>query len=68
MRRWPLPQPDVYKRQPMLCANFFGHPADAMKMIGVTGTNGKTTSVFLIKHLLAAAGHRTGLVLSLIHI
>ena len=33
-------------------ANFFGHPARAMKMIGVTGTNGKTTTTTLIHKML----------------
>ncbi len=33
-------------------ANWFGHPADQMTMIGFTGTNGKTTSTYLLKHIL----------------
>jgi len=33
-------------------ANFFGNPAEQMTMIGVTGTNGKTTTTYLLKHLL----------------
>ena len=33
-------------------ANWFGHPADKMTMIGITGTNGKTTSTYLLKHIL----------------
>ena len=35
-----------------LGANWFGHPANKMTMIGITGTNGKTTSTYLLKHIL----------------
>lgn len=35
-----------------IAANFYGHPASKMTMIGVTGTNGKTTTTFLIKQML----------------
>ncbi len=43
-------------------ANFFGHPADAMTMVGVTGTNGKTTTTYLLKAVLEARGERVGLI------
>ena len=43
-------------------ANFFGHPANSLKLIGVTGTNGKTTTTFLIDSILNAAGSTSGLV------
>ena len=43
-------------------ANFFGRPADKMTMIGITGTNGKTTTAFMIKTVLEANGIKTGLV------
>jgi UDP-N-acetylmuramoyl-L-alanyl-D-glutamate--2,6-diaminopimelate ligase len=41
-------------------ANFYGHPANALKLIGVTGTNGKTTTTFLVDSILHAAGFTTG--------
>src|SRR5580704_4306145 len=41
-------------------ANFYGHPANALKLIGVSGTNGKTTTTFLIDSILHAAGFITG--------
>ncbi len=42
-------------------AAFYEHPATKLKVIGVTGTNGKTTVAFMIKELLEAAGIKTGL-------
>ena len=43
-------------------ANFYGHPADALKLVGITGTNGKTTPTFLVDSILHAAGFTSGLV------
>jgi len=41
--------------------NFFGHPERALRAVGVTGTNGKTTVTTLLRHLLAAGGGKWGL-------
>jgi UDP-N-acetylmuramoyl-L-alanyl-D-glutamate--2,6-diaminopimelate ligase len=43
-------------------ANFYARPAEALKLVGVTGTNGKTTTTFLIDSILRAAGISPGLV------
>jgi UDP-N-acetylmuramoyl-L-alanyl-D-glutamate--2,6-diaminopimelate ligase len=43
-------------------AAFYEHPSARLKLIGVTGTNGKTTVAFLIKHILESAGIKTGLI------
>ena len=40
----------------------YGFPARGMKVIGVTGTNGKTTTSFIIHRMLSEAGHKTGLI------
>ncbi|MBI1724899.1 MAG: UDP-N-acetylmuramoyl-L-alanyl-D-glutamate--2,6-diaminopimelate ligase [Candidatus Tectomicrobia bacterium] len=40
---------------------FYGHPTGALSLVGVTGTNGKTTTAFLIESILRASGRRTGL-------
>ena len=45
-----------------ICAAWFGHPERRMTMIGVTGTNGKTTITNIIKHILMANGFKTGLI------
>ena len=42
-------------------ARFYGDPTARLQTIGVTGTNGKTTTAFLVRALLEAAGRRTGL-------
>ena len=42
-------------------AAFYGFPSQQLKVIGVTGTNGKTTVSFMVKHILEAAGVKTGL-------
>lgn len=47
----------------VLGANWFGHPADDMRVIGITGTNGKTTSTYLLKHVLEQTlGAKVGLI------
>ncbi|MBV8378930.1 MAG: UDP-N-acetylmuramoyl-L-alanyl-D-glutamate--2,6-diaminopimelate ligase [Verrucomicrobia bacterium] len=45
-----------------LAATFFGDPSRKLRTIGVTGTNGKSTTGFLIKHLLELANQLTGLI------
>lgn len=44
------------------CGAFFANPARRMKLIGITGTNGKTTTAFLLKDIFEKNGHKCGLV------
>ncbi|MHB8410322.1 MAG: UDP-N-acetylmuramoyl-L-alanyl-D-glutamate--2,6-diaminopimelate ligase [Candidatus Acidiferrales bacterium] len=43
-------------------AQFYGQPANALQLVGVTGTNGKTTTTYLVDSILRAAGKKTGLI------
>jgi UDP-N-acetylmuramoyl-L-alanyl-D-glutamate--2,6-diaminopimelate ligase len=45
-----------------MSANFFGHPERALKIVGVTGTNGKTTTTFILKHLVSEPKVPVGLI------
>jgi UDP-N-acetylmuramoyl-L-alanyl-D-glutamate--2,6-diaminopimelate ligase len=45
-----------------ISAAFYGHPSRELRMIGLTGTDGKTTTSYLVCDILRAAGHRTGLI------
>ena len=46
-----------------LGANYYGHPAEAMTMVGITGTNGKTSSTLLLKHVIEQVrGEKVGLI------
>lgn len=45
-----------------MSANYYDHPTKKLKLIGVTGTNGKTTTVYLLKSILEKEGKKVGLV------
>lgn len=45
------------------CAcNFYGNPSHKLKLIGITGTNGKTTTSYIVKNIIETAGHRCGII------
>jgi UDP-N-acetylmuramoyl-L-alanyl-D-glutamate--2,6-diaminopimelate ligase len=53
--------PDSRKALALMAGNFYSHPSRSLTMVGVTGTNGKTTTTHLIKSILEAAGQQVGL-------
>ena len=52
---------EARKALAVMAANFFGHPAKALQLVAVTGTNGKTTTTSLIDSIVKASGAKTGL-------
>jgi len=59
--------PDVRQALADLCCRFHGRPADLVKTVGVTGTNGKTTVATLVHDLLATAGKQAALLSTVVH-
>ncbi|MCQ2454781.1 MAG: UDP-N-acetylmuramoyl-L-alanyl-D-glutamate--2,6-diaminopimelate ligase [Clostridia bacterium] len=45
-----------------ICAKWFGNPAEKLHLIGVTGTNGKTSVTYMLKSVLESAGNKVGLI------
>ncbi|MGC1618109.1 MAG: UDP-N-acetylmuramoyl-L-alanyl-D-glutamate--2,6-diaminopimelate ligase [Candidatus Acidiferrum sp.] len=52
---------EARKALAVTAANFFGHPAEGLQLVAVTGTNGKTTTTALIDAMVKASGAKTGL-------
>lgn len=46
----------------LMSAAYFGYPADKLKIIGITGTKGKTTTTYMIRSILEGVGHKVGLI------
>jgi UDP-N-acetylmuramoyl-L-alanyl-D-glutamate--2,6-diaminopimelate ligase len=62
-----LEVPDARKALAVTAANFFGRPAEVLRLIAVTGTNGKTTTAYLVDSILRAAGSEVGLFGTITH-
>lgn len=54
--------PDTRQAMQLLVPYFFGYPGKKMRMIGVTGTNGKTTTTYVLRHILQEAGYKVGVI------
>lgn len=53
---------DTHAAYATMSANWFSNPSRQLKLIGVTGTNGKTSVTYMLKNILEAAGHKVGLI------
>jgi len=53
---------DARKSYALACNIFYGKPCERLKVVGVTGTNGKTTVTYIIESILRKAGYKTGVI------
>ena len=51
----------------LMAANYYGHPSEQLKLVGITGTNGKTTTVTLLHRMFRLLGHHVGLVSTIVN-
>ena len=54
--------PDTRYALALMSAACFGYPAEKLKIIGITGTKGKTTTTYMIRSILESVGHKVGLI------
>ena len=54
--------PDSSEALSVIASNYYDNPSESLKLIGITGTNGKTTSASLLYDLFRLLGHKTGLI------
>lgn len=54
--------PSTRRALGIIAANFYGNPANKMKLIGITGTNGKTTTSYMVASILKRAGKEAGII------
>ena len=57
-----LTVPDTRRALAPIAAHFYGHPATELELVGITGTNGKTSTTYLVESIWQAAGRHTGLI------
>lgn len=57
-----LTVPDTHAAYADMCAKWFGEPAKSLKLLGVTGTNGKTSVTYMLKKIIEKAGFKAGLI------
>lgn len=53
---------DTHKAYAIMSANYFGNPSKSFKLIGVTGTNGKTSVTYMLKTIIESKGYKTGVI------
>ena len=53
---------DTHMAYAVMSANYFGNPSKSFKLVGVTGTNGKTSTTYMLKAIVESRGYKTGVI------